>query len=562
MAYLQANCNETMVADMIEGEPDEEACHQNYMLMQAHHDFCPHSSLPPAFEAAMHDFEELFEDCHIDRQFDPALGVCPIYNCADSDAALKAIGTLQASCKEDCSSDECVKAFQTVLMAHDTCDEDQFPITLEKALHDFEEVCEDSLCNSISEAFQPVCEEEEEEHSEEEEEGHDDHGHGASCACVAEAANWTLDCSSVAPVSAAMAYLQANCNETMVADMIEGEPDEEACHQNYMLMQAHHDFCPHSSLPPAFEAAMHDFEELFEDCHIDRQFDPALGVCPIYNCADSDAALKAIGTLQASCKEDCSSDECVKAFQTVLMAHDTCDEDQFPITLEKALHDFEEVCEDSLCNSVSEAFQPVCEEEEEDEHSEEEHVALCEACAGQGDAFCEKVDGEPYYDYDGALRCLAEGAGGVAFVKHSTAETFLSNPDPSWTFADPPTADLDDYRILCYTPGNPSAGGCVPVDQYAGCSFPQALPHTVVARDETPAVAAFEQALAYLSANDAVFQETFLEGGTMAGTLFSDDIAVIAGVEESVDEYAGSMFSSWQALDDLNAGLSQKSGGE
>ena len=87
-------------------------------------------------------------------------------------------------------------------------------------------------------------------------------------------------------------------------------------------------------------------------------------------------------------------------------------------------------------------------------------------------------------------------------------------------------------------------------------------PHTVVARDETPAVAAFEQALAYLSANDTVFQETFLEGGTMAGTLFSDDIAVIAGVEKSVDEYAGSMFSSWQALDDLNAGLSQKSGGE
>ena len=46
-------------------------------------------------------------------------------------------------------------------MAHDTCDEDLLPITLEKALHDFEEVCENALCNSISEPFQPVCEEEE-----------------------------------------------------------------------------------------------------------------------------------------------------------------------------------------------------------------------------------------------------------------------------------------------------------------------------------------------------------------------------------------------------------------
>merc|ERR1719174_2726659 len=100
---------------MIEGEPDEEACHQNYMLMQAHHDFCPHSSLPPAFEAAMHDFEELFEDCHIDRQFDPALAVCTkIADCANSAALLESIDALQASCTEDCSSDECVKAFQMI----------------------------------------------------------------------------------------------------------------------------------------------------------------------------------------------------------------------------------------------------------------------------------------------------------------------------------------------------------------------------------------------------------------------------------------------------------------
>ena len=42
-------------------------------------------------------------------------------------------------------------------MAHDTCDEDLLPITLEVALHDFEEVCEDLLCNSASEPFSPFC---------------------------------------------------------------------------------------------------------------------------------------------------------------------------------------------------------------------------------------------------------------------------------------------------------------------------------------------------------------------------------------------------------------------
>lgn len=46
---------------------------------------------------------------------------------------------------------------------------------------------------------------------------------------------------------------------------------------------------------------------------------------------------------------------------------------------------------------------------------------LCSSCEAGGAGFCEKgVD--KYSDYDGALRCLADGAGDVAFIKHTTLE--------------------------------------------------------------------------------------------------------------------------------------------
>ncbi|XRB16290.1 hypothetical protein RI054_12g61330 [Pseudoscourfieldia marina] len=60
--------------------------------------------------------------------------------------------------KKGCANNElCKKAFQTVLMSHDICEEEQLPLSLEVGLHVFEDKCEDVLCNSASEPFDPMA---------------------------------------------------------------------------------------------------------------------------------------------------------------------------------------------------------------------------------------------------------------------------------------------------------------------------------------------------------------------------------------------------------------------
>ena len=54
--------------------------------------------------------------------------------------------------------------------------------------------------------------------------------------------------------------------------------------------------------------------------------------------------------------------------------------------------------------------------------------------------------GTPYYGYSGALKCLSEGAGDVAFAKDSTVDSYCNNEDPSeneeWCL------DMDEYVPL------------------------------------------------------------------------------------------------------------------
>eukprot|EP00793_Prasinoderma_coloniale_P005419 PRCOL_00004827-RA len=181
-----------------------------------------------------------------------------------------------------------------------------------------------------------------------------------TCACLANELGFAINCSNTAPVMAALGYLDANCSEYDQANVSEDE--DGMCSTNYVILQSHHDFCSHHDLPIEAETRFHIYEDSFEGCEIGRQFDPELEVCPpVADCADLDKQLADIAILDSACVDDCSSDACKAAFQAVLMAHDTCHKDLLHITLEVALHDFELVCDDWLCNSVTEPFSLFCE---------------------------------------------------------------------------------------------------------------------------------------------------------------------------------------------------------
>ena len=170
--------------------------------------------------------------------------------------------------------------------------------------------------------------------------------------CEAVEHGWSIDCSNIAVVVDALNYLLEPTNGCAFEDAA----DDEACHQNYHVMQAHHDFCPHHDLDEAgdVETIIHDFEQLYDDCSIGRMYDPELAMCPEVDCSDSDAMFAVVDTIRSdACATSCTGD-CEAAFQTILHVHDVCEEEQIPTLLETSLHDFEELCEEHLCNSVTE----------------------------------------------------------------------------------------------------------------------------------------------------------------------------------------------------------------
>ncbi|XP_034637752.1 ovotransferrin-like [Trachemys scripta elegans] len=86
---------------------------------------------------------------------------------------------------------------------------------------------------------------------------------------------------------------------------------------------------------------------------------------------------------------------------------------------------------------------------------------LCRLCLGTGAQKCSRTG--PYSGYSGAFQCLKDGAGDVAFVKHTTV---LEN-DPS---------EKDKYELLC------EDGSRKPVDKYHECHWAKVAAHAVVTR--------------------------------------------------------------------------------
>uniref|UniRef100_G3PK34 Serotransferrin n=1 Tax=Gasterosteus aculeatus aculeatus TaxID=481459 RepID=G3PK34_GASAC len=93
---------------------------------------------------------------------------------------------------------------------------------------------------------------------------------------------------------------------------------------------------------------------------------------------------------------------------------------------------------------------------------------FCTQCIGSGEAVgdeskCKASSEERYYGYAGALKCLADDAGDVAFIKHTTILEFEHK---------------NEYELIC--PGK----GPMAVEDYASCHLAIVPAHAVVTRPE------------------------------------------------------------------------------
>ncbi|KAJ1525243.1 hypothetical protein ONE63_010068 [Megalurothrips usitatus] len=71
---------------------------------------------------------------------------------------------------------------------------------------------------------------------------------------------------------------------------------------------------------------------------------------------------------------------------------------------------------------------------------------MCDLCHGTASSYCKRDASEDFYGYTGALRCLVEGGGDVAFVKHTTiAEVSDGKRDEWWSR----NALSGDFELLC-----------------------------------------------------------------------------------------------------------------
>lgn len=154
--------------------------------------------------------------------------------------------------------------------------------------------------------------------------------------------------------------------------------------------------------------------------------------------------------------------------------------------------------------------------------------SFCTRCVGSGSSVddgtrCKASADENYYGYAGAFRCLVEGGGDVAFIKHTTVGENSGGNAPEWAR----DVNPNDYMLVCpnKTP--------VSIDQFVECNLAEVPAHAVVTRPEirekVVAILQSQETKFGVDGNDDSFRMFQSPGGK--NLLFKDSTKCLKAVE-------------------------------
>lgn len=186
---------------------------------------------------------------------------------------------------------------------------------------------------------------------------------------------------------------------------------------------------------------------------------------------------------------------------------------------------------------------------------------MCDLCHGASFRYCRRDASEDYFGYTGAFRCLVEGGGDVAFVKHTTvAENTDGKRRETWarnTFT-------KDFELLC------PDGTRRPTTDYEHCNLGKVSANAIVTRggyygyNETQINAyinlfIYAQQFYGRKEQDEFSFSMFYSQPPYSDLIFQDatqQLAVVPPEKREYSAYLGPDFMRARRIVDCNAGAS------
>jgi len=188
----------------------------------------------------------------------------------------------------------------------------------------------------------------------------------------------------------------------------------------------------------------------------------------------------------------------------------------------------------------------------------EQHNNLCDLCRGSSYSYCSRDSSEDFYGSTGAFRCLIEGGGQVAFVKHTTVNEVTDGKRREFWARNTLSGD---YELLCRD------GTRAPVTEYMRCNLGKVKANAVVIRggahyNETQANAIINLFLYAQQFYGRKYEDDFNFGMFYSPPPYSDlifqdaaqQLEVIDPKKRYYRDYLGKTFLKARALVDCRAG--------